>query len=87
VGRYQDVQVLGVAVRADEVGQEVLGERCRDKPNAMNQRTARERSGTIEEQTKEQFEVVPEDVATATRTFVCSEVGVLHPGDGGGGVE
>ena len=51
----------------------------------MNQRTARERSGTIEEQTKERFEVVPEDVATATRTFVCSEVGVLHPGGGGGG--
>jgi len=26
---YQDVQVLGLAVRAGEVGQEVLGERCR----------------------------------------------------------
>ena len=28
---YQDVHVLGLAMRAGEVGQEVLGERCRHK--------------------------------------------------------
>jgi hypothetical protein len=29
---YQDVQVLGLAVGAGEIGEEVLGERCRHKP-------------------------------------------------------
>jgi hypothetical protein len=32
-----DIQVLGLAVRASEVGQDVLGECCRDKTNTTNQ--------------------------------------------------
>jgi hypothetical protein len=71
-------------VRAGEIGQEVLGERCRDKSNTKNQRTVRERSRTLREQTKKRFEEVPDDVATATRTFVCGEVRVLHPSGGDG---
>lgn len=55
----------------------------------ITNRAVRECSRTFQEQTKKRFEEVLEDVATATRTFVCGKVGVLHPGggdgDGGGG--
>jgi len=61
------------------------------KSNTKNRRAVRECSGTLQGQTKKRFEEVPEDVATARRTFVCGEVGVLHPGgcdwNGGGGGE
>jgi hypothetical protein len=35
---YQDVLVLGLAVRAGEVGEEVLGERCRGRNKERNRR-------------------------------------------------
>jgi predicted nucleic acid-binding Zn ribbon protein len=35
---YQDVLVLGLAVRAGEVGEEVLGERCGERNRQRNRR-------------------------------------------------
>jgi hypothetical protein len=68
--RYQDVQVLGLAMGPGEIGEEVLGERCRYKPKT-NVPSRSDLESSRNKRTAPQERVQGVSVGSCSSTYLC----------------